>query len=194
MTTNYTPTVEPFELETPFGPCRVSDIRVPHEGETMARIRFKGGQLTVNNKTYDSDVDFTADPDAREYNGSNGAYRVWMESYSRAGLTDNARSKIASYLKSPEVLEVFTAKGLLAKPDPAEVRDYKRERVYNAVNHELYKVLGSHGVQYHEGEKFAEAEALYSELVDEVLVKIVSRRSVGHSWTAIRNGDYKDSE
>lgn len=194
MTTNYTSTVAPFEVSTPFGVCTVKDTRVPYEGEQFARVTFKQGALTVNAKTYTGDVSFTLKPVTGPHNRVNDVYDVVWGDYYNSELTQKAYTKLREYLGGPEVMGALQRIGILAPPDPTEVRDYKRERVYSNAVSELHNLL-NRNIDYNLPPEEREAIAtLREELLDEVLVRIVSRRLDGVSWRTIQNGDYADAE
>lgn len=191
MTTESTPTVPPFEVSTPFGVCTVSDIRVPHDGELFARVTFDK-TLKVNAKEYDSRVDFELEPVTGTYriNPDNNVYQIatGLGGYT-GGLTENARKKVREYLCGPEVLNALTRIGVLAPPDPGEVRAYKRERVYYAAASELQGVIHDRNFNMPPEEREARVK-LREELLDEVLIRIVSRRLDGMSWSEISRGEF----
>ena len=191
MTTDFTPTVPPFEVSTPFGVCTVTDIRVPNEGKHYARVSFDK-TLKVNGKTYDTRVDFTVEPMTGQYHRLNEVYRVSQEygGYT-GGLTDNARNKVVEYLSGPEVLKALTRIGLLSPVDPAEVRAYRRERVYYGVTSALYDLLYKGDYNLPPAERDA-AIALREELVEEVILRVASRRLDGMTWKDIANRKYAD--
>lgn len=190
MTTDFTPTVPPFEVSTPFGVCTVKDTRVPYDNEEYARVTFEKNNLKVNGKTYESDVDYTLKP-------LHPLKRDTAKPYTATGrgmyseVTDNANAKIIEYLEGPEVRGALTRLGMLAPVDPAEIRVYKRERVYAALTHAIDVVRDDMGVPYHApAEERVAARAFRDELVDEALTRIVSRRLDGVSYQNIRQGEY----
>lgn len=194
MTTESTKTVPPFEVATPFGVCTVKDNRVAYNDTRFATVTFDK-TLKVNGKLYDSRVDFELEPVTGTYraNPDNDVYQIGtgFGGYT-GGLTENARTKVREYLLGPEVFNALMRLGILAPADPYEVRDYKRERVYSTVTSELQHVIDktiNHNLPLEERDAI---QALREELVDEVLVRIVSRRLDGVSWSTIRNGEYAD--
>lgn len=193
MTTDYTSSVEPFEVSTPYGVCKVRDVRVPYENAEFARVHFDNGALTVNGKNYTGSVDFTLSPPKGPHNRGNGVYVADVEGYYNSGLTEKAADKLREYLTGPEVLEALKRLGILAPVDPAEVRDYKRERMYSNVTYALSGVVDKDRDFNLPAEERQAIADLREELMDEVLVRIVTRRLDGVSWTAIRNGVYEDA-
>lgn len=192
MTTEYTSTVPPFEVSTPFGVCTVKDNRVPYDNTRYATVTFDK-TLKVNSKLYESRVDFELEPVTGTYNRINDVYQIGtgFGGYT-GGLTENARKKVREYLLGEEVFNALMRLGILAPADPAEIRAYKRERVYSTVTSELQHVIDrtiNHNLPPEERDAI---QALRTELLDEVLVRIVSRRLDGVSWSAIRNGEYED--
>lgn len=194
MTTDSTPTVPAFEVATPYGACTVKDNRVAYENTRFATVTFFK-TLKVNGKLYDSRIDFEIEPVTGSYNRINDVYQIGngYGGYT-GGLTENARTKVRDYLLGPEVFGALQRLGILAPADPDEVRDYKRERVYSSVMHELRRALHKDIDHNMSPEKRAEVQALREELMDEVLVRIVSRRLDGMTWSALDQGYYDNGE
>lgn len=194
MTTDYTPSVEPFEVSTPYGVCKVRDTRVPYENSEFARVQFANGALTVNGKNYTGSVDFTLSPPKGPHNRGNGVYVAAVEGYYNSGLTEKASDKLREYLTGPEVLNALKRIGILAPVDPAEIRDYKRERMYSNVTYALRGVVTKDMDYNLPAEERQAITDLKTELMDEVLVRIVSRRLDGMTWQAIESGDYENAK
>lgn len=190
MTTDYTPSVPSFEVSTPFGVCTVRDNRVPYDNEEYAVVRFANNALKVNGKTYESSVDYTLKPLHPLQRSSEKPYTaIGRGMYSE--VTNNANAKIIEYLEGPEVRSALTRLGMLAPVDPAEIRAYKRERVYAALTHAIDVVRDDIGVPYHAPvEERDAARAFRDELVQEALIRIVSRRLDGMPWLTIRTEEY----
>jgi hypothetical protein len=170
-----TPKQAPLALDTPYGKVTVHDKRnhesfKPRARQRVARLHFE--KLTVNRKDYGDMTVYLAQDNS-------GRFGIELESY--RDLTDAARRDIEEYFCD----SVFPNPILAPYKEPLDEADH-RASLKRTLKLEILRHLDDAA---HKGAW--EETSLRTEIVDEILFEVRSKRADGKAYSTIRQDEHR---